>query len=129
MRAEAWLFSGVAVFFAVTGGVYLRYSSDPAGIAALAVSFLMSALIAAFLWRQFHRDGYRPEDRKGARVAEAGGRRFSFPARSYAPVTAAVGTALIGLGVVQGLWLALIGFGVLVPGIFGFVFRTGDEFS
>lgn len=122
MRAEAWLFSGVAVFFAVTGGIYLRYASDPAGGAALAVSFLMSALIAAFLWRQFQRGGPRPEDRGAAPVAEGAGRRFSFPARSYAPVTAAVGTALIGLGVVQGLWLALIGFGVLAPGVYGFVF-------
>ncbi|MFC9294503.1 cytochrome c oxidase subunit 4 [Streptomyces sp. NPDC057011] len=129
MKAEAWMFSGVAVFFVVTGGVYARYSTDPAGVAALAVSFLMSALIAAFLWRQFQRGGRRPEDRKGAQVAEGGDRRFSFPARSYAPVTAAVGTALIGLGVVQGLWLALIGFGVLAPGVLGFVFGAGDRAS
>lgn len=129
MKAEAWLFSGVAVFFAVTGGIYAWFSDDPAGIAALAVSFLMSALIAAFLWRQFGRGGYRPEDRKGAQVRVAAGRRFSFPARSYAPAVTAAGTALVGLGVVQGLWLALIGFGVLVPGIFGFVFRPGDGSS
>lgn len=127
MKTEAWLFSWVAVFFAVTGGVYVRYSDEPAGAAALAVSFLMSALIAVFLWRQFRRDGYRPEDRGDAMVREAGDRRFSFPARSYAPVVSAVGTALVGLGVVQGLWLALIGFGVLVPGVFGFVFRPGDD--
>ncbi|MFG2874125.1 cytochrome c oxidase subunit 4 [Streptomyces sp. NPDC048337] len=129
MRAEAWMFSGVAVFFVVTGAVYARYSTDPAGIAALAVSFLMSALIAAFLWRQYHRGGDRPEDRKGAQVSEGADRRFSFPARSYAPVITAVGAALIGLGVVQGLWLALIGFGVLAPGVFGFVFGTGDRAS
>lgn len=127
MKVEAWLFSGVAVFFLVTGGVYVRYSDDPAGAAALAVSFLMSALIAAFLWWQFHREGYRPEDREDALVQEAADRRFSFPARSYAPAVSAVGTALVGLGVVQGLWLALIGFGVLAPGIFGFVFRPGDD--
>ncbi|MCX5009914.1 cytochrome c oxidase subunit 4 [Streptomyces sp. NBC_00555] len=126
MKAEAWLFSGVAVFFAVTGGVYVWFSDDPAGAAALAVSFLMSALIAAFLWWQFRRDGYRPEDRADAVVREAADRRFSFPARSYAPAVSAVGTALVGLGVVQGLWLVLIGFGVLVPGVFGFVFRPGE---
>ncbi|MFJ4777604.1 cytochrome c oxidase subunit 4 [Streptomyces sp. NPDC088762] len=127
MRTEAWLFSGTALHFAVTGGVYLRYSNDPAGIAALAVSFLMSALIAAFLWRQYHRGGRRPEDRKGGEVVESADRRFSFPARSYAPVITAVGTALTGLGVVQGLWLALIGVGVLAPGIFGFVLGSADE--
>ncbi|WP_406179149.1 cytochrome c oxidase subunit 4 [Streptomyces sp. NBC_01006] len=125
MRAEAWLFTGVAVFFALTGGVYAALSDDPAGIAALMVSLLMSALVAAFLWRQFGRDGERPEDDENAEVAERGDRRFLFPARSYAPVVAAAGTALIGLGIAQGLWLTLIGFGLLAPGVFGFVFRGG----
>ncbi|MFK0046038.1 cytochrome c oxidase subunit 4 [Streptomyces sp. NPDC090741] len=123
MKAEAWLFSGIAAFFAVTGGVYVWFSSDPVGVAALSVSFLMSGLVATFLWRQYSRLGIRPEDRTGALVQEVGDRRFSFPARSYAPVVSAVGTALVGLGVVQGLWLALIGFGVLAVGVFGFVFR------
>ncbi|CAM5621727.1 aa3-type cytochrome oxidase subunit IV [Streptomyces avidinii] len=123
MRAEAWLFTGVAVFFALTGGIYAALSDDPAGISALMVSLLMSALVAAFMWRQFSRDGRRPEDDGTAQVAGGGDRRFFFPARSYAPVVSAAGAALIGLGVVQGLWLALIGFGVLAPGVFGFVFR------
>ncbi|MBT2452365.1 cytochrome c oxidase subunit 4 [Streptomyces sp. ISL-43] len=126
MKAEAWLFSGVAAFFAVTGGVYGWFSSDPAGIAALAVSFLMSGLVAGFLWRQCGRLGPRPEDRTDALVREAGDRRFFFPARSYAPGVSAVGTALVGLGVVQGLWLALIGFGALGLGVFGFVFRPAE---
>ncbi|MFD4247044.1 cytochrome c oxidase subunit 4 [Streptomyces sp. NPDC058525] len=122
MRAEAWLFTGVAVFFALTGGVYAVFASDPAGIAALLVSLLMSSLVAGYLWRQSLRGGPRPEDEEEVEVSTAGGRRFFFPARSYAPVIAATGTALVGLGLVQGLWITLIGFGVLVPGVFGFVF-------
>ncbi|MFE6844828.1 cytochrome c oxidase subunit 4 [Streptomyces sp. NPDC057686] len=123
MKAEAWLFSGVAVFFVVTGGVYAVFSGDPAGVTALAVSFLMSALVAAFLWRQYGRGGRRPEDTADAEIRRGGGREFSFPARSFAPVITAVGTALMGIGAVQGLWLALIGGGVVIPGLFGFVFR------
>ncbi|MFJ3205629.1 cytochrome c oxidase subunit 4 [Streptomyces sp. NPDC086989] len=126
MKGEAWLFTGVALFFAVTGSVYVTFSTDPAGIAALAVSFLMSALIAAFLWWGHTRVGRRPADHKDALVQEAGGKRAYFPARSYSPALAAVGTALVGLGVVQGVWLFLIGVGVLVPGVYGFVFRSPD---
>lgn len=37
----------------------------------------------------------------------------------------AAGTALLGLGAVYGLWLFLIGAGVLVPGVLGFVFQCG----
>ncbi|MBW5485035.1 aa3-type cytochrome oxidase subunit IV [Streptomyces bambusae] len=125
MKAEAWLFTGVALFFLVTGGVYAAFSADPAGIAALTVSLLMSGLVALFLWRQAGRGGPRPEDDERAEISAAEGRGFFFPARSFAPVCTAAGTALVGLGVAQGLWLALIGFGVLAPGIYGFVFRGG----
>ncbi|UQW99604.1 cytochrome c oxidase subunit 4 [Streptomyces sp. RerS4] len=124
MKAEAWLFSGVALFFLVTGGVYAAFSNEPAGVAALAVSFLMSALIAAFLWRQYGRGGRRPEDTADAEIRASGDRRFSFPARSYAPVITAVGTALMGAGAAQGLWLAVIGGGVVIPGVYGFVFGS-----
>ncbi|MBV7672990.1 cytochrome c oxidase subunit 4 [Streptomyces halstedii] len=124
MKGEAWLFTGVAGFFAVTCAVYAAFSSDPAGFSALAVSFLMSALIAAYLWWGHGRTGPRPEDRRDARVREKGGTRSFFPARSYYPVISAAGTALIGLGVVHGLWLFLIGVGVLVPGVYGFVFQN-----
>ncbi|WP_405897493.1 cytochrome c oxidase subunit 4 [Streptomyces sp. NBC_00727] len=126
MKGEAWLFSGVALFFAVTCGVYAAFAPDPAGIAALAVSGLMAALISAFLWRQAHRTAPRPEDRKDARVHEVSGRRGYFPARSYYPAISAAGTALLGLGTVQGLWLFLIGVGVLIPGVYGFVFQNPD---
>ncbi|MFK0257858.1 cytochrome c oxidase subunit 4 [Streptomyces sp. NPDC090445] len=127
MKGEAWLFTGTALFFGGTMAVYAWFSGEPAGTAALAVSFLMTALVAAFLWRQYRRGGSRPEDRGTAEVQEAGGRRAFFPGRTYLPVTAAAGTALIGLGVVQGLWLCLIGFGVLLPAVVGFAFRTLDH--
>ncbi|MGC4951430.1 cytochrome c oxidase subunit 4 [Streptomyces sp. DT224] len=126
MRGEAWLFSGVALFFAVTCAVYAVFAPDPAGIAALAVSGLMAALVSAFLWRQAHRTAPRPEDRGDARVQEVSGRRGYFPARSYYPAISAAGTALLGLGTVQGLWLFLIGVGVLIPGVYGFVFQNPD---
>ncbi|MEU2020808.1 cytochrome c oxidase subunit 4 [Streptomyces sp. NPDC016469] len=126
MKGEAWLFSGVALFFAATCAVYAAFAPDPAGIAALAVSGLMAALISAFLWRQARRSAPRPEDRKDALVQEVSGRRGCFPARSHYPAISAAGTALLGLGTVQGLWLFLIGVGVLIPGVYGFVFQNPD---
>lgn len=127
MKGEAWLFTGVALFFAVTCVVYAVFAPDPAGIAALAVSGLMSALVAAYLWWGYGRVGPRPEDRKDAQVREVSGTREFFPARSYFPVISAAGTALLGLGTVQGLWLFLIGVGVLIPGVYGFVFQNADR--
>ncbi|MGA4968380.1 cytochrome c oxidase subunit 4 [Streptomyces pseudogriseolus] len=95
----------------------------PAGTAALVVSCLMSALVAFFLWYRHRKDGLLPKDRKGASVHEAAGPVAFFPPHSAFPVLAAAGTALLGLGAVYGLWLFLIGAGVLVPGVLGFAFQ------
>lgn len=56
---------------------------------------------------------------------EAAGPVAFFPPRSAFPVLAAAGTALLGLGAVDGLWLFPSGAGVLVPGVLGFVFQYG----
>jgi hypothetical protein len=123
VRTEAYLFSGTAGFFAATASVYGWFSDDPAGTAALIVSFLMSSLIAFFLFTQYRRRGRRPQDRREAEMAEGAGPLEFFPPGSPWPVTAAAGFTLASLGVVYGLWLFLIGIGLLAPAVFGFVFQ------
>ncbi|PYC76769.1 hypothetical protein C7C46_21540 [Streptomyces tateyamensis] len=123
MKAEAWLFTGVAGFFAVTATVYGVFAHEPAGKAALVVAFLMSALVAVFCWAQHVKRGPRPADDPSADIASGTGPLdFFAPASSY-PLLTAAGAAVLALGVVYGLWLALIGFGVLAPGVAGFVFQ------
>ncbi|MBW1603608.1 cytochrome c oxidase subunit 4 [Streptomyces sp. JJ66] len=123
MRAEAWYFTGVSAFFALVTVPYAVWGDDPAGRAILVVACLMSALIAFFLWTQFRRRGRRPEDRREGEIADRAGPLDFFPPHSLAPVVTAAGFALVGTGVVFGLWLALIGFAVLAGGVFGFVFQ------
>ena len=127
MRQEALLFSGVAAFFAVVSACYIPFSRDTAGSAALLVSFLMSALISLFLWVQYLRHGARAQDRPDAEVHEGAGPLAFFSPRSYYPVVAALGTAVAGLGVIYGMWLFLIGIGVVAPGVAGFVFQHNDR--
>jgi hypothetical protein len=128
VKAETYLFAGVAAFFAVTGLGYAFWSTfEPAGTTALAVSFLMASLVAFFCWRQYLAKGQRLQDRKEAGIHEGAGPLGFFPARSYAPVVTALGVALLAAGVVYGVWLALIGVGVLAPGVAGFVFENNDR--
>ncbi|KAF4409901.1 MULTISPECIES: cytochrome c oxidase subunit 4 [Streptomyces] len=127
MKTEAYLFTGVAVFFAAVTAVYAWGSLEPAGTAVLLVSFLMASLVAAFLWVQWARAGKRPQDTREAPVHEGAGPVDFFSPRSYYPVLTAAGTALLGLGMVYGLWLFLIGIGVVAPGIAGFVFQHNDR--
>ncbi|MEU3663433.1 cytochrome c oxidase subunit 4 [Streptomyces sp. NPDC032940] len=123
MRTEARLFTGVAAFFAATAVLYGWWSAEPAGTAALTVAFLMASLVAFFFRVQHRKRGPRPQDRDDAEVADSAGPLDFFPPHSPWPVTIALGAVVLALGVVYGLWLALIGFGVLAFTVFGFVFQ------
>lgn len=127
MRTEARLFTGVAVFFALTAAGYGWRSGEPAGTAALAVAALMATLVAFFLYVQHRRRGPRPQDRPDADVVEGAGAPEFFSPHSPWPVTVAFGAVLLALGVVYGLWLALLGLGVLAPGVFGMVFQYAQR--
>ncbi len=123
MKTEAYLFSGVAVFFLVTGTIYAAWAREPAGTAALMVSFLMASVIAFFFARSYQRRGSRPEDSEVAEVAERAGALDFFPPRSKYPVMTALGAAVIAIGVIHGLWLFLIGMGILLGGVAALVFE------
>lgn len=127
MKNEALLFTGVAAFFAIVTACYVSFSRDTAGNTALVVSFLMSGLIAFFLWVQYLRHGSRAQDRPEASVREGAGPLAFFPPRSYYPVLTALGTAVAGFGVIFGTWLFLIGIGITAPGVAGFVFQHNDR--
>ncbi|HEY5832859.1 cytochrome c oxidase subunit 4 [Streptomyces sp.] len=123
MKASAIMFTGVAVFFAAAAAVYRWTSLEPAGTTALIVSTVMSGLIAFFLWIQYARLGSGPQDEGDADVVDAAGPVDFFPPDTGYPVVTAAGTALTALGVVLGPWMFLIGLGVLIPGVVGFVFE------
>ncbi|GAA3837675.1 aa3-type cytochrome oxidase subunit IV [Streptomyces chiangmaiensis] len=123
MKIEALLFGGVAVFFAGTAALYGAWSGEPAGTAALIVAFGMAGVISFFCAVQYRRRGRRPQDRADAEVADAAGPLEFFPPHSPWPVVTALGFAVAALGVVYGLWLFLIGVGVLAWGVLGMVFQ------
>ncbi|WP_037673977.1 cytochrome c oxidase subunit 4 [Streptomyces griseus] len=123
MKSEAYLFAGVAMFFLVTDAVYIWFAREPAGIAALTVSFGMSAVIAFFCAVNYRRKGKRPEDRPDAEIHERSGPLDFFPPHSGYPPMTGFGVGLMAVGVVYGLWLFLIGFGATMAGILGMTFQ------
>ncbi|MFF7636142.1 cytochrome c oxidase subunit 4 [Kitasatospora sp. NPDC008050] len=127
MRFEAFLFAGVALFFAVMGGIYDWFAKEPAGKAALAIAFLMSALISAFFFIQHRRRGPRAQDRREVPVAETAGPLDFFAPHSWYPPITAAGAAVIALGMTFGVWLMLIGAGITAGGVAGFVFQYGNR--
>lgn len=128
MKIEIHLFGVVALFFGVTAVTYAWWSDvEPAGTAALIVAFLMTALVFLFLSVQRRKHGERPEDHKGAEIKQRSGLVDFFPPRSVYPFVTAVGYTVTALGVVYGLWLFLIGMGILAGGVCGFIFQYSDR--
>jgi cytochrome c oxidase subunit IV len=123
MKIEALLFGGVAVFFAGAAALYGVWSHDPAGTAVLIIAFGMAGVVSFFCAVQYRRRGRRPQDRTDAEVVDAAGPLEFFPPHSTWPVITALGFAVTALGVVYGLWLFLIGAGVLARGVLGLVFQ------
>lgn len=124
MKVEALLFGGVAVFFGAAAALYGVWSgADPAGTAALIVAFGMAAVVSFFCATHYVRHGPRPQDRTDAEVADSAGPVEFFPPHSPWPIVTALGFAVTATGVVFGLWLFLIGFGVLARGVAGLVFQ------
>ncbi|MER5362375.1 cytochrome c oxidase subunit 4 [Streptomyces sp. NPDC002785] len=107
----------------MTDVLYAVWSRDPTGTAALTVSFLMALLVTFFFATNFRRKGLRPEDRGDGHVHERSGPVDFFSPHSIWPSLTAAGMALLALGVVFGLWLFLIGLGVVLAGVFGMVFQ------
>ncbi|MFI6012573.1 cytochrome c oxidase subunit 4 [Streptomyces sp. NPDC051243] len=121
MKTEAVLFAGVAAFFAATAGIYGWFSAEPAGTAVLIVACVMASLVSFFLAVQYRRRGRRPQDRKDAEVAPSVGPVEFLPPDSPWPIIVATGFVIAALGVVFGLWLLLIGLGMLALGVLGMV--------
>ncbi|MGV9246752.1 aa3-type cytochrome oxidase subunit IV [Streptomyces sp. NPDC003710] len=129
MKSEAYLFAGVALFFLLTDAAYIWFAREPAGIAALSVSFGMSSVISFFCLINYGRKGLRPEDRPDSEIRERSGTIGFFPPHSGYPVITALGAAVIAVGIVYGVWIILVGFGLLGPGVLGMVFQFGTRES
>ncbi|MFE3637510.1 cytochrome c oxidase subunit 4 [Streptomyces sp. NPDC059168] len=123
MKSEGYLFAAVALFFLLTDAAYIWFAREPAGIAALSVAFGMSSVISVFCLVNHRRKGLRPEDRPDGEIRERSGTIDFFPPHSAYPVITALGAAVIAVGLVYGVWIVLVGFGLLWPGVFGMVFQ------
>ncbi|GAA2100682.1 cytochrome c oxidase subunit 4 [Microlunatus panaciterrae] len=110
MRAEAWIFGALTIFFLVVTPIYWFSSHEPAGTAALLLTFFLVFMITGYLGLISRRIDPRPEDRKGGEIAEGAGELGFFPPHSIWPLFCALTVALIALGPVFGWWLMILGF-------------------
>ena len=129
MKAEFWIFIGLAIFFAPVGLIYWLVSGDPTGTTALALSFALVLMIGGYVFIVQRNLPKRPEDRKDGEIAEGAGELGFFPPQSIAPLFVALTAAVIVLAPVFGWWLLLIGFGLGAAALASWVYQyyVGDH--
>ncbi|HEY3003623.1 MAG TPA: cytochrome c oxidase subunit 4 [Kribbellaceae bacterium] len=129
MKVEAWIFGILTLFAAVVTPVYWFLSHDPTGTSALTMTFFLALLVTVYLGVTAQRMEPRPEDRKEAEIVEGAGEVGFYSPYSWWPLWCALTLAVCVLGVVFGWWLFIIGVGVGIVTLSGFIFEyyRGDH--
>ncbi|MBX6389778.1 MAG: cytochrome c oxidase subunit 4 [Frankia sp.] len=122
MKGTALLFLGLAGFFLVTGTIYLITSRDPTGSAVLVFSLLMCLLVAFYLAVTARRTHLAADDRDRD-ISDGTGEIGFFSPVSYWPPALAVSSGILLIGPAIGLWLVLIGAGLVAACVIGLVFQ------
>ena len=123
IRAETGIFLFLMLFFFVVTAVYWFMSQEVVGSVALLLAGLLCAILCVYLWLIGGSVGKRPEDDHDAEIADAAGELGFFPPKSIWPLWVALCVTLIFMGVVFGWWLSLLGFGVGIWAVSGWVFE------
>ena len=138
MKIETWIFTITAGFFLlVTPGYWLATAAsagerggalsgggDWTGTVALAMTFLLAAMVALYLGFHARQMDERPEDNKQGEIADGAGELGFFPPYSWWPLLCALSLGVIVLGIAVGAWwMVIIGFGLGGLALSGLVFE------
>lgn len=123
MKVEGYFFAFVAVFLAITGAVYWFLSEDPTGSTAIVFSAGLALICGSYLLFTARRIEPRPEDRADAEISDGAGELGFFSPFSYWPIALAGGATVAGLGIAFGIWVLLIGVGLLAFTVVGLLFE------
>ncbi|MFT4147514.1 MAG: cytochrome c oxidase subunit 4 [Micrococcaceae bacterium] len=131
MRFEAKMFIGLGIFFVPIGFIY-GYLSDwkeLAGFPAIVMSGLLALMIGIYLNLTVNHSGHLPEDDDHGEIAQGAGEQGFFSPWSWWPLVLGLSGAALVTGLALGWWIFIIGIGIGVVGLIGFVFEysRGDH--
>lgn len=122
MRFGWQLFGFLFVFYVIVDVIYWLQGGELVGVTAMALSAGLALIIAFYFWFTERRLGGKlPEDRLDAEIADGAGEIGFFPPYSWWPLAIGFTATLTALGLAVGWWLFLIGAGVLILSVMGFV--------
>ena len=130
MRTETWVFGSGTFFFIPLAFIYFLLSGfqEYVGFVALLLTGGLSAMIGLYLYLVGLRIDPRPEDDSYGEIEQGAGELGFFNPRSIWPIMVAFAGAVMFLGLALGVWMFLIGVGLLAMTSIGLLFEhyNGD---
>ena len=123
MKIEGALFAIGTAFFGIIAIVYWFMTQEIVGTTALALTGGLAFLVGFYLLFTGRRVGTRPEDDPNAVIEDAEPDYGFFSPHSWWPIAVAIATGITILGLVFAVWLLILGVGLLLLTIIGFVFE------
>jgi hypothetical protein len=113
VKLEAILWTGVTIYFAVVGLIYVAVGGDTTGVIALFACALLGGLIAGWTWEWSARHTPRIEDQAETDASDQIGIVGVYPTSSLRPIALAVGAAALVVGIPIGSWLSMVGLAII----------------
>jgi len=123
VKIEGALFAIGTAFFGVVAVVYWFITEEIVGTTALALTGGLAFLVGFYLLFTARRVGTRPEDDPFAVIEDAEPDYGFFSPHSWWPIAVAIATGITIMGLVFAVWLLILGVGLLLLSIVGFVFE------
>jgi hypothetical protein len=123
VKAESWIIVSIAIFCALVAPIYWWVTYDPTGTTALVMTTLLCALLGFYLIVVAKQIPARPEDRDDGDIIDGAGELGFFPPYSWWPLYCSLAFTAIVLGLVFGWWLFIIGAGLGLFTLIGWIFE------
>jgi len=123
MKIEGALFAIGTIFYGVIAIVYWFITNETVGTTALALTGGLSFLVGFYVLFTGRRVGTRPEDDPNAVIEDAEPDYGFFSPHSWWPIAVAIATGVVIFGLIFAVWLLILGIGLLLLAIVGFVFE------
>jgi len=123
VKAESWIIVSIAIFCALVAPIYWWITYDPTGTTALVMTTLLCTLLGFYLIVVAKQIPARPEDRLDGNIVDGAGELGFFPPYSWWPLYCSLAFTAIVLGLVFGWWLFIIGAGLGLFTLIGWIFE------
>jgi len=123
MKAERGVFVVLTLYLALVTPIYYFVSHEIIGTVALTLTGTMMLMIALFLQISSRKIDVPISDRPDAEIYQGAGEVGFFAPKSIWPFWCALTLAILLLGPVFGWWLSLLGIGMGVWSVSGWLFE------